>query len=83
MTSRERFLRMYQHREADRVPIIDSPWNGTLSRWHAEDLPKNVDWTEYFDVDRTACIDVDIGRAMNAKCLRTPPTIRSARRPGA
>jgi uroporphyrinogen decarboxylase len=32
MTSEERFARMFEHREADRVPIIDSPWAGTLRR---------------------------------------------------
>ena len=34
MTTKERFMRMFQHKEADRVPIIDSPWNGTFERWH-------------------------------------------------
>ena len=32
MNSWERFKRMYEHKEADRVPIIDSPWQGTLRR---------------------------------------------------
>ena len=60
MTSKERFLRMYNHQEADRIPIIDSPWNGTIARWHNEGLPKGVDWTDYFEVDKTAGIGVDI-----------------------
>ena len=59
MTSKERFLRMYQHKEADRVPIIDSPWAGTFRRWHKEGLPTNVDWTQYFDIDQTAGIGCD------------------------
>ena len=58
MTSKERFLRMYQHKEADRIPIIDTPWAGTLRRWHAEGLPK-CDWTTYFDIDKTAEIGCD------------------------
>ena len=33
MNSWERFKRMYDHREADRIPIIDDPWAGTLRRW--------------------------------------------------
>ena len=33
MTSKERFTRMFEHREADRIPIIDSPWAGTIARW--------------------------------------------------
>ena len=36
MTSWERFKRTFEHREADRIPIIDSPWAGTLRRWRAE-----------------------------------------------
>ena len=32
MTTQERMTRMYQHREADRVPIIDSPWGSTIAR---------------------------------------------------
>lgn len=35
MTSKERFSRMFQHKEADRVPIFDSPWGGTIARWGA------------------------------------------------
>lgn len=59
MTSKERFLRMYQHREADRIPIIDSPWEGTFRRWHNEGLPANVDWIDYFGIDKTAGIGCD------------------------
>jgi len=36
MTSRERFARMYAHQEADRVPVIDSPWGATIERWQSE-----------------------------------------------
>ena len=36
MNSYERFKRMYEHKEADRVPIIDDPWAGTL--YHHHDL---------------------------------------------
>jgi len=36
MTSRERFLRMYDHREADRVPIIDFPWDAARRAVAAE-----------------------------------------------
>ena len=51
MTTYERFKRMYEHREADRVPIIDSPWRGTIRRWQNEGMPKDVAWEDYFDVD--------------------------------
>ena len=60
MTIYERFKRMYEHREADRVPIIDSPWAGTLRRWVSEGMPEGADWQEYFGVDKVAGIGVDI-----------------------
>jgi uroporphyrinogen decarboxylase len=52
MTSHERFKRMYEHREADRVPVIDTPWGATVERWRREGMPEDVHWTDYFDVDR-------------------------------
>ena len=60
MTTWERFKRMYEHREADRVPILDSPWSGTVRRWHREGMPSNVEWVDYFGIDKVACIGVDI-----------------------
>ena len=59
MTSRERFMRMFQHREADRVPIIDSPWRSTIERWHREGMPEGMSFVDYFDLDRVAHIHVD------------------------
>jgi len=59
MTSRERFARMFEHREADRVPIIDSPWGPTLSRWHREGMPEDVSFVDYFDLDHVVGIGVD------------------------
>ena len=60
MTSWERFKRMFEHKEADRVPIIDSPWAGTIRRWNREGMPANADWRDYFDVDKTVGIGIDI-----------------------
>ncbi len=60
MNSWERFKRMYDHREADRVPIIDDPWAGTLRRWRREGMPEDVDWCDYFDIDKMGVINVDI-----------------------
>lgn len=60
MNSWERFKRMYEHKEADRVPIIDSPWAGTIRRWHREGMPEGVDWRDYFEVDKVAAIGIDI-----------------------
>ena len=60
MTTHERFARMYEHKEADRVPIIDSPWQGTIARWKREGMPKDVQWQDYFGVDKLGKITVDI-----------------------
>jgi Uroporphyrinogen-III decarboxylase len=69
MTSKERFLRMYQHKEADRIPITDSPWGGTFRRWHKEGMPTNVDWTDYFGIDKIAGIGVDISPRYESKTI--------------
>lgn len=59
MTTCERFRRMFEHREADRIPIIDDPWAGTLRR-HREGMPEGADWCDYFGVDKICRIGVDI-----------------------
>lgn len=59
LTSRERFARMFAHREADRVPIIDSPWEATIERWRREGMPPDVSFVDYFDLDRVAHIGAD------------------------
>ena len=69
MTTRERFQRMYEHREADRIPIIDSPWAGTLRRWHREGMPEGVDWRDYFGIDKVESIGVDITPRYEVKVL--------------
>ena len=60
MTSYERFKRMYEHKEADRVPIIDGPWATTIERWYKEGMPAGVDWTDYFGVDKVSSIYANI-----------------------
>jgi uroporphyrinogen decarboxylase len=51
MSSHERFQRMFTHQEADRIPIIDSPWDATIERWHAEGMPTDVSYVDYFGLD--------------------------------
>ena len=58
MTTNERFRRMYEHREADRVPFMDYAWTETLARWREEGLPTD-DYLGYFDLDKTASVSVD------------------------
>jgi uroporphyrinogen decarboxylase len=59
MTTHERFTRMFEHREADRVPIVDEPWAGTLIRWKNEGMPADADWRDFFDVDKIEMISAD------------------------
>lgn len=69
MTCKERFSRMFQHKEADRVPIFDSPWAGTIARWEREGMPKGMDWRDYFDTDKVSTISVDITPRYEEKVL--------------
>jgi len=69
MTSKERFTRMFEHREADRVPIIDGPWATTIARWEREGLPKNVSWIDFFDLDKVSDIGVNITPRYEEKVL--------------
>jgi uroporphyrinogen decarboxylase len=59
LTSRERFLRMFEHRDADRIPVIDSPWAGTIRRWHREGMPEGMPFWQYFDIDHVGVIGTD------------------------
>lgn len=49
MTSRERVKRMFEHREADRIPIFEDPWDSAVERWEKEGVQ---DWVKYAGVDR-------------------------------
>lgn len=69
MTSYERFKRMFEHRDADRVPIIDSPWGDTIERWHREGMPESVHFADYFGLDRVGNIWMDNGPRYEEKTL--------------
>ncbi|MGO8672550.1 MAG: uroporphyrinogen decarboxylase family protein [Capsulimonadaceae bacterium] len=59
MTSGERIRRMFEHRDADRIPVYDEPWGSTIERWRREGMPEDVDYAIYFDLDRIGGIWVD------------------------
>ena len=59
MTSHERFTRMFEHREADCIPVIDDPWDATIARWQREGMPKDVSYVDYFGLDKRKLIAVD------------------------
>jgi len=50
---------MFEHKEADRVPIIDDPWTETIERWHREGMPEGMDFVDYFDLDHYVRVTVD------------------------
>lgn len=59
LTERERMLRTYRRQEIDRIPMIDGAWRGTINRWYAEGMPKNMEWEDYFGFDRVIRICPD------------------------
>lgn len=59
MTSRQRFMRMFEHRDADRIPISDSPWETTIERWNREGMPAGMDYRDFFELDKVATIYTD------------------------
>ena len=69
ITTYERMLRTFQHRETDRAVIYDSPWAGTIRRWKKEGMPANVDWRDYFGVDKIEAIGIDISPRYECKVL--------------
>lgn len=53
LTSRERIRTAIQHRQPDRLPMIETLfWPQTIKRWQTEGLPEGVDLVEYFQLDR-------------------------------
>jgi len=63
MTSHQRIGRMFAHKEADRIPIIDCPWDATVERWHREGV-------DYFGLDIIKGITVDNSPRYEEKVLK-------------
>lgn len=59
MTTHERMARMFNHREADRVPVTDGPWASTIERWHQEGMPEGVSYADYFGMDKIVGVGAD------------------------
>ena len=73
MTSHERFKRMFEHRAADRVPVIDEPWAATIERWRREGLPEGTDFVDFFDLDHVVAIGVDTSPRYPVQVLEETP----------
>ena len=69
LTSRERFSRIYQHKEADRVPIADGPWGTTIERWKREGMPDNISWVDYFGLDHMFSVGGDNSPRYESKVI--------------
>ena len=76
MTSHERFKRMFEHREADRIPIMDSPWKSTLERWQQEGLPTDTNYVDYFGLDHFVGINSDISPRYEEKVIEESETYK-------
>ena len=48
MDSRQRVRMTLEHKEPDRIPIHDFPWQATIDRWRTEGLPSGVEPRDYF-----------------------------------
>lgn len=59
LTTYERMTRMFEHKEADRVPVTDDPWRSTVERWQQEGMPPDVSYVDYFDLDKIGRIGAD------------------------
>ena len=64
---------MYEHREADRVPITNYPWGATVERWQREGMPVGMDYADYFGLDKTVGIGADSGPRYAEKILEDTP----------
>jgi uroporphyrinogen decarboxylase len=69
LTSKERFTKIYAHQEADRIPIIDSPWGATIERWQREGMPKDINYVDYFGLDHIGFISADTSPRYEAKTI--------------
>lgn len=69
LTTRQRMSLVFEHRQPDRLPIFDTPWAGTLSRWHREGMPEGVDYTDYFGLDKIGAYMPDNSPRYPAKIL--------------
>ncbi|MBL8029133.1 MAG: hypothetical protein JNL74_22115 [Fibrobacteres bacterium] len=59
MNTHERMTRVYNHKEADRIPIWDSPWETTIARWNNEGLVKGRDYRDVLDLDKVYTFKAD------------------------
>lgn len=78
MTSYERIKRMYEHKEADRIGLFDSPWAGAVLRWKKEGMPENADFKEFFGFDLIREFKIDNSPRFPEKVVEETPEYKIA-----
>jgi uroporphyrinogen decarboxylase len=68
MTKRERVICAIKHRTPDKIPVNDSFWDDTLTRWKLEGMPANFLPREQFDFD-IAAFSIDASPGFKPKLL--------------
>lgn len=76
MSTRERVARMFEHQDADRIPVTDIPWDGTIARWQKEGMPKDAEYTEYFGLDHMVLLFADNSPRFEEKTIEETETYR-------
>jgi uroporphyrinogen decarboxylase len=70
-------MRMFQHKEADRIPIVDKPWGqDTVDRWIADGMPPDADYHDYFGFDKIVRFDIDNSPRFARETLEETPEYR-------
>ncbi len=69
MTSKERISLALKHQKADRIPIMDTIWHTTISRWRQEGLPSDKSPQDYFGFDGWIAIGGDISLQLPSETI--------------
>jgi len=67
---------MLEHREADRIPVYDVSWQGTIARWRSEGLPADADPVDFFGLDRFRLLFADNSPRYEARTLEETDRFR-------
>ena len=60
---------MFEHKEADRAPVLGEPWGTTLERWRREGMAQEADFAECFGLDRQVGVGGDVSPRYEEKVI--------------
>ena len=69
ITARQRLRAGFLHQTLDRVAMWDTYWAETLARWYDEGLPRDVDLSEFFGLDRISGHSCDCSFRLPGKVI--------------